>query len=97
MRDMKAKFGAEVESFRYAFVLPTHGNEWDGANTLNPEAARDLLARVRAAVLAKRSASAIPSALSASPGTDASTPAIAPLRRRASDRQPTFIEVKPRS
>src|SRR5258706_16304138 len=101
MRDMKAKFGAEVESFQYAFVLPNHGSEWDGATPLNPEEARSVLARARAAVLAKRSASAIlsapalPSVLPAVSHAEASVPP-AP-RRRASDRQPTFIEVKPRS
>ena len=30
MRDMMAKFGAQVESFRYAFVLPTHAQGWEG-------------------------------------------------------------------
>jgi hypothetical protein len=29
MRDMKEKFGAEVESFRYAFVIPKRVPGWD--------------------------------------------------------------------
>lgn len=29
MRDMKEKYGAEVQSFRYAFVLPSHLPGWD--------------------------------------------------------------------
>jgi hypothetical protein len=76
MKDMKAKFGAQVESFRYAFVLPTHGQDWDD-HSLTPEAASK--------------------ALAALPGTPADRPvADSPLRRRATDKQPTFIEVRPR-
>jgi hypothetical protein len=93
MRDMKAKFGAEVESFRYAFVVPNHGSEWDGANTLDPEDARSVLAKARAEAQAQRSAPQAPAL--AKPGAEASAPAMP--RRRASDRQPTFIEIKPRN
>jgi hypothetical protein len=86
MRDMKAKFGAEVESFRYAFVLPNHGKEWN-ANSLDPEAARTALARIPAQPFA-------PGFLQAqAPRHEAE----AVPRRRATDKRPTFIEVKPRA
>jgi hypothetical protein len=32
-RDIKEKFGAEVQAFRYAFVLPNHGSQWESAQT----------------------------------------------------------------
>ena len=72
MRDMKTKFGAEVESFRYAFVIPTHVPGWD--QPLEEPPTRE---------------AGLPS-LQAAPQS-ASAP-----RRRATDKQPTFIEVKPR-
>jgi hypothetical protein len=31
MRDMMEKFGTEVQSFRYAFVMPRHAPGWDEA------------------------------------------------------------------
>jgi hypothetical protein len=75
MRDMKTMFGAEVEAFRYAFVLPNHGQEWDD-HSLTPDAARKALA-------------AAPAARPFASGTA--------LRRRATDKQPTFIEIRPRA
>ena len=89
MRDMKEKFGAEVQSFRYSFFVPDHGSEWDGANTLDPDDARTVLARSRAASPA---AQATQNPRPAKPRRE-TLPA---PRRRATDRQPTFIEVKPR-
>ncbi len=41
MRDMKEKFGAQVESFRYAFVIPAHIPGWD--QPLPESAARPFL------------------------------------------------------
>jgi hypothetical protein len=90
MREMKEKFGAEVQSFRYSFVLPNHGSEWDGAHTLDPDDARAMLARARAASPAAHTAQGHPPAKPMEEMLP--TP-----RRRATDKQPTFIEVKPRS
>lgn len=70
MQDMKTKFGAEVERFRYAFVLPLHMPGWD-----QPMAAAPVPEAAAPAVVAE----------------GASAP-----RRRATDKRPTFIEVKPR-
>ena len=75
MRDMKTKFGAEVEAFRYAFVLPNHGQGWDD-HALAPEAAGKALAAIPAV----------------RPPQSGAAP-----RRRATDKQPTFIEVRPRA
>lgn len=97
MRDMKEKFGAEVQSFRYSFVLPDHGREWDGANTLDPEDARAVLAKARAASPAAQAARATPPTQPAQgPSVESLIAALPSPRRRATDRQPTFIEVKPR-
>lgn len=92
MRDIKEKFGAEVQSFRYSFVLPDHGSEWDGANTLDPVDARTVLARARATSPAAR---ATQSPLRPRP-IETRIEGPSPPRRRATDKQPTFIEVKPR-
>jgi hypothetical protein len=89
MREMKEKFGAEVQSFRYSFVLPDHGSEWDGANTLDPDDARTVLARSRAA------SSAAQATQSSQPAKSRGESLPAP-RRRATDKQPTFIEIKAR-
>ena len=62
---MRETFGARVEGFRYAFVMPTHGEGWE-SNALVP---------------------AEPDPLGA-PATP---------RRRAGDRKPTYIEIKPRT
>ena len=77
-RDMKEKFGAEVRGFRYAFVMPTHGEGWQDhalvpAEAVPPQAP----APARAAQVSDDGSSA--------------------PRRRAGDRQPTYIEVKPRA
>jgi hypothetical protein len=93
MREMKEKFGAEVQSFRYSFVLPNHGSEWDGSNSLDPEAARAVLAKARAASPA---AQATQTAQRPQP-LDTRIEGLPAPRRRATDKQPTFIEVKPRS
>lgn len=92
MRDMKEKFGAEVQSFRYSFVLPNHGSEWDGANTLDPEDARTVLARARSASPAAQAAQSTLRPRPVEPRMEG----LPSPRRRASDKQPTFIEVKPR-
>lgn len=92
MRDMKEKFGAEVQSFRYSFVLPDHGSEWDGANTLDPADARTALARARAASPAAQATQGPP----VPRPSEARIEGLPSPRRRATDRQPTFIEVKPR-
>lgn len=68
-KDMREKFGAEVQGFRYAFVLPTHEMGWE-ANTLIP----------------------VPQPIVPAAADDSGSP-----RRRAGDRKPTFIEVKPRA
>ncbi|MDB5104960.1 MAG: hypothetical protein JWP91_2649 [Fibrobacteres bacterium] len=81
MRDMKEKFGAQVESFRYAFVLPRHPRGWDEPVADGAESADPVRSGPADAVVASRNPLA---------------PASAP-RRRATDKQPTFIEVKPRS
>jgi hypothetical protein len=67
MRDMFAKFGTQVETFRYAFVLAKHPQGWDGAAPASGPAA---------------------SQPAADPAREPS------LRRRAGDKQPTYIEVK---
>lgn len=72
---MREKFGAEVRGFRYAFVIPNHGEGWD-SNTLIP-----------VPVPAPAQAPVAPSAAA----DDTAVP-----RRRAGDRKPTYIEVKPR-
>ncbi len=95
MRDMKEKFGAEVQTFRYSFVLPNHGREWDGANTLDPDDARAVLAKARDAAQAAQSAQATQTTLRPRP-VEPRTEGLPSPRRRASDKQPTFIEVKPR-
>lgn len=89
MRDMMDKFGAEVQSFRYSFVLPKHGSEWDGSNSLDPEVARAALAKARAAS---------PTAQATEPMQPLPTrkDGLSAPRRRATDKQPTFIEIKPR-
>lgn len=92
MRDMQEKFGAEVQSFRYSFVLPNHGREWDCANSLDPEAARAVLAKARAASPA---AQATRTAQAPQP-LENRIDGMPPPRRRATDKQPTFIDVKPR-
>jgi hypothetical protein len=92
MRDMKEKFGAEVQSFRYSFILPDHGREWDGANTLDPDDARAVLAKARAASPAAQATQTTLRPLPVEPRTEG----LPSPRRRASDKQPTFIEVKPR-
>jgi hypothetical protein len=89
MRDMKEKFGAEVQAFRYSFVLPNHGSEWDGANTLDPDDASSVLAKARAAWPASQATQSPPPAKP----REESLPV---PRRRATDKRPTFIEVKPR-
>lgn len=97
MRDMKEKFGAEVQSFRYSFVLPNHGKEWDGANTLDPDDARAVLAKARAtspAAQATQPMQPTQPALRPRP-VEPRIDALPSPRRRATDRQPTFIEVKP--
>jgi hypothetical protein len=77
MRDMMAKFGTQVESFRYAFVLPNHADGWEGnaCNAASPAAAPS---QTRMA--------------SAQTHTPDAKPA---FRRRAGDKQPTYIEIKP--
>jgi hypothetical protein len=39
MRDMKEKYGAEVQSFPYAFVIPSHAPGWDEPLRQAPEPA----------------------------------------------------------
>jgi hypothetical protein len=84
MRDMMAKFGTQVESFRYAFVIPNHADGWEGnafsasaPTRMPPEAAR--------------------THGGASPFSgDAHESDPKPIhRRRAGDKQPTYIEIKP--
>lgn len=87
MRDMKTKFGAEVESFRYAFVLPNHGQEWDD-HSLTPEAARKALASIPA--VRPFTPNAPTTGTAPGPATETAP------RRRATDKQPTFIEIRPR-
>jgi hypothetical protein len=93
MREMKEKFGAEVQSFRYSFVLPNHGSEWDGSNSLDPEVARAVLAKARAASPATQATQATPRPQP----VETRIEELPAPRRRATDKQPTFIEVKPRS
>lgn len=96
MRDMKTKFGVQVESFRYSFVLPDHGSEWDGANSPDPDGSRTVPAR---AVSAKaRAASPAAQATRTAPRpppVETRMEALPAPRRRTTDKQPTFIEVKP--
>lgn len=94
MRDMKTKFGAEVESFRYAFVLPNHGREWD-ENSLTPEAARKALAAVPAVRPFQDGRNE--SGRNADPSAAGNASGESAPRRRATDKRPTFIEVRPRA
>lgn len=96
MRDMKTKFGAEVESFRYAFVLPKHGREWD-ENALAPEAARKALAAVPTPAVRPFECGRNTNAANANAANAGTAPGQTALRRRATDKQPTFIEIRPRA
>ncbi len=71
MRDMMTKFGAQVESFRYAFVLPKHAEGWE-ENAFHSTA--------------PESAAPAPAPHLEADGTP---------RRRAGDKRPTYIEIKP--
>ena len=69
MRDMKAKFGAQVESFRYSFIIPRHVPGWDEPR---------------------------PETSTPAPTPDRVPETVSAPRRRATDKRPTFIEIKPR-
>lgn len=65
MRDV---FRTEVRGFDYAFVLPAHGEGWEGHALVPAEAP--------------------------APTAAASTASAPSPRRRASDKQPVYIEIK---
>jgi hypothetical protein len=82
---MMAKFGTQVESFRYAFVIPNHAAGWEG-NAFSTSAP----AQAHAPEAARRHDGASPFSGDAH-GSDPK-----PIhRRRAGDKQPTYIEIKP--